>query len=434
MVELIEKYIDPAFLWCKKAVKNIGIFFVNAYKFLKRANTDYPRIVKGIISLVLVAALTFGVVEYTGVTKACEVHVNGVAIGCVPTDYDVKVAKDLAKKLVYDKSGKNEIENLSFSNVFVGSRNITTPENLVDLIIENTPGINKVAVLTVENKLVGYASTEEEIKAMLDELVKSKQNGSNVISAELHHTVKIFSSYVSNTAFAQGSNLSTKIYEKGVIPLKTIKYETSKKTVKYSTTYQKDPNMYENSERTVIYGENGLNEVVEKVGYIGGKEVSRETVKVTVITEPSNAVVKVGTKPYSKGENAVGRPSAKGFIWPVDTSVYNVITSYWGDGRGHKGYDIACAKGTKIYAVQTGTVIESQWSNSYGYFITIDHGNGVTTRYAHCSKLFSRVGETVSQGENIALVGSTGWSTGPHVHFEVRINGVPQNPKYYISR
>ena len=192
--------------------------------------------------------------------------------------------------------------------------------------------------------------------------------------------------------------------------------------------------MYENSERTVIYGENGLNEVVEKVGYIGGKEVSRETVKVTVITEPSNAVVKVGTKPYSKGENAVGRPSAKGFIWPVDTSVYNVITSYWGDGRGHKGYDIACAKGTKIYAVQTGTVIESQWSNSYGYFITIDHGNGVTTRYAHCSKLFSRVGETVSQGENIALVGSTGWSTGPHVHFEVRINGVPQNPKYYISR
>ena len=434
MVELIEKYIDPAFLWCKKAVKNIGIFFVNAYKFLKRANTDYPRIVKGIISLVLVAALTFGVVEYTGVTKACEVHVNGVAIGCVPTDYDVKVAKDLAKKLVYDKSGKNEIENLSFSNVFVGSRNITTPENLVDLIIENTPGINKVAVLTVENKLVGYASTEEEIKAMLDELVKSKQNGSNVISAELHHTVKIFSSYVSNTAFAQGSNLSTKIYEKGVIPLKTIKYETSKKTVKYSTTYQKDPNMYENSERTVIYGENGLNEVVEKVGYIGGKEVSRETVKVTVITEPSNAVVKVGTKPYSKGENAVGRPSAKGFIWPVDTSVYNVITSYWGDGRGHKGYDIACAKGTKIYAVQTGTVIESQWSNSYGYFITIDHGNGVTTRYAHCSKLFSRVGETVSQGENIALVGSTGWSTGPHVHFVVRINGVPQNPKYYISR
>lgn len=434
MVELIEKYIDPALNWCKKAIKNIGVFFKNLYNFIKRSNAEYPRIVKGILSLVIVAVLTFGIVGYTGVTKACEIHVNGVAIGCVLTDYDVKLAKDMAKKLVYDKSGKNEIENLSFSNVFVGSRNLTTPEKLVDVIVENTPGINKVAVLTVDDKLVGYASTEEEIKTLLDKLVESKQTGNNVISAELHHNVKIFSSFVSNTAFAEGSNLSTKIFEKGVIPLKTIQYETTQKTVKYTTTYKKDSSMYEGSERTVIFGENGLNEVVEKVGYLGGKEVSRETIKVTVIKEPSNAVVKVGTKEYSKGNSATGKPSAKGFIWPVDTSVYNVITSYWGDGRGHKGYDIACAKGTKIYAVQAGTIIESQWSNSYGYFITIDHGNGVTTRYAHCSKLFSRVGETVSQGENIALVGSTGWSTGPHVHFEVRINGVPQNPKYYISR
>lgn len=427
MVELIEKYIFPALSWCKKAIKN-------AFNFFKRFNNDYPRIVKGLLSIILVAVLTFSVVEYTGVTKACEVHVNGIAIGCVLTDYDVKIAKDLAKELVYDKSGKNEIENLSFSNVFVGSRNLTTPEKLVDLIIANTPGINKTAILTVEDKLVGYANSEEEIKTLLDKLVESKQKGSNVVSVELHHTIKIFSAYVSNAAFAESSNLSSKVFKDGVIPLRTIKYETSEKVVKYSTTYKKNENMYVGSERTSIFGENGLNEIVEKVGYINGKEVSRETVKVTVIKEPSNAVVMVGTKEYSKGNSSTSTPSAKGFIWPVDLGVYNVITSYWGDGRGHKGYDIGCARGTKIYAVQEGTVIESQWSNSYGYYITIDHGNGVTTRYAHCSKLFSRVGETVSQGENIALVGSTGWSTGPHVHFEVRINGTPQNPKYYISR
>lgn len=434
MVELIEKYIFPALDWLKNAFKNVGKLLKCVCQFLKRFNNNYPRIIKGILSLIIVSALTLGVVGYTGVTKACEVHVNGVAIGCVLTDYDVKVAKDLAKDLVYDKSGKNEIENLSFSNVFVGSRNLTTPEKLVDLIIKNTPGINKVAVLTVEDKLVGYANSEEEIKTLLNKLVESKQKGNNVVSVELHHTIKIFSSYVSNTSFANGSNLNEKIFENGVIPLKTIKYETSKKEVKYSTTYKNNNNMYVGSERITVYGENGLNEIVEKVGYINGKEVSRETVKVTVIKEPSNAVVMVGTKEYSKGNSSTSTPSAKGFIWPVDLGVYNVITSYWGDGRGHKGYDIGCARGTKIYAVQEGTVIESQWSNSYGYYITIDHGNGVTTRYAHCSKLFSRVGETVSQGENIALVGSTGWSTGPHVHFEVRVNGTPQNPKYYISR
>lgn len=434
MVELIEKYIDPTLNWCKVAAKKVIAFPKIAYRFIKHTNAEYPRIAKGILSVLLVGALTFGVVKYTGVTKSCEVHVNGISIGCVLTDYDVTVAKNLAKEMVYDQSGKNEIENLSFSNVYVGSRNLTAPENLVDLIIENTPGINKVAVLTVEDKLVGYASSEEEIRNLLDELVKSKQTGSDVISVELHHTINIFNSFVSNTAFAEGSNLRTKVFEDGVIPLRTIKYETTKKEVKYTTTYKKSDTMYENNERTVVFGENGLNEVVEKVGYLGGEEVSRETVKVTVIKEPSNAVVMVGTKPYSKGNSTSGKQSSKGFIWPVDTGVHNVITSYWGDGRGHKGYDIGCAKGTKIYAVQAGTVIESEWSNSYGYFITIDHGNGLTSRYAHCSKLFSRVGETVSQGENIALVGSTGWSTGPHVHFEVRVNGTPQNPKYYISR
>ena len=434
MVELIEKYIDPALSWCAKAIKSSVKFVLKAVKFIALKNKQYPRLAKGILSLLIVSGLTFGVIAYTGVTKACEIHVNGVAVGCVITEEDVIKAKELAKELVYDQSGKNEIENISFSSVFTGSRNIKTPENLVDVIIKNTKGINKVAVLTVEDKLVGYANTEQEIKDLLNQLVESKQESADVISVELHNTIQIFSAYVSNTEFAENAVLKTRVFEDNVIPLRTIQYVTSRKEVKYTTTYKKTDTMYEGAEKTKIFGEHGLNEVVEKVGYIDGKEVTRETVKVTVIKEPLNAVVMVGTKPYKKGENSISKPSAKGFIWPVDTSVYNVITSYWGDGRGHKGYDIACAKGTKIYAVQAGTIVESRWSDSYGYFITIDHGDGVKTRYAHCSKLFSKVGDKVSQGENIALVGSTGWSTGPHVHFEVIINGTHVNPKYYISR
>ncbi len=434
MVELIEKYIEPAILWCKKAVKSTVAFFVKAFKVIVKICKEYPRLYKGVLSLVLITALTLAIVRYTGVTKACEIHVNGVAVGCVVTEEEVEKAKELAKELVYDQSGKNEIENISFSNVFTGSRNLKTPENLVDLIIENTNGISKVAILTVEDKLVGYANTEEEIKELLDELVKVKQAENGVLSIELHNTIDIFTAYVSNTEFSKNAELKTKIFEKDVIPLRTVQMVTSKKEVAFTTIYQKTSSMYEGAEKTKIFGERGLNEVVEKVSYIDGVEVARETISVKIIKEPTNAVVMVGTKQYSKGDNAIGKPSAKGFIWPVDTSVYNVITSYWGDGRGHKGYDIACAKGTKIYAVQAGTVVESQWSNSYGYYIIIDHGDGVKTRYAHCSKLFSKVGEVVSQGENIALVGSTGWSIGPHVHFEVIINGTPVNPKYYISR
>ncbi len=434
MVELIEKYIDPALSWCKEAFKKAIQFFISAFKFLKYANTEYPRIIKGILSVLIVTVLTFSITSYTGITRACEIHLNGMSIGCVSTEEEVYKAKEIAKELVYDQNGKVLIDNIAFQRVYTGSRNLITAENLADQILENTDDIKKSVVLTVDDKVIGYANTKEEVDTLLNEYLATKQKGSDVISAELHNTVKISESYVSAETFEEAPDLETEIFKENVIPLKTIKYETTKKEVNYTTTYQKTDTMYENSERTTVFGEKGLNEVVEKVGYIDGVEVSRETVSVTVLKEPSNAVVLVGTKPYTQGSNSTNSASAKGFIWPVDLGVYNVITSYWGDGRGHKGYDIACAKGTKIYAVKAGTVIESQWSNSYGYFITIDHGNGVTTRYAHCSKLFSRVGQTVSQGENIALVGSTGWSTGPHVHFEVRINDVPQNPKYYISR
>ncbi|MBQ3409634.1 MAG: M23 family metallopeptidase [Clostridia bacterium] len=101
----------------------------------------------------------------------------------------------------------------------------------------------------------------------------------------------------------------------------------------------------------------------------------------------------------------------------------------------HKGLDIAASNGTSIFAVADGTVDYAQFNTGgYGNLVIISHGNGVQTYYAHCSKLFVSVGDTVSAGDVIAAVGSTGNSTGNHLHFEIRINGTQVNPQNYIFK
>lgn len=124
------------------------------------------------------------------------------------------------------------------------------------------------------------------------------------------------------------------------------------------------------------------------------------------------------------------------FIWPVN----GPITSPFGwrnhpiYGRQilHSGMDIGVPTGTPVHAADGGTVILSGWVSGYGYTVVIDHGNGFSTLYAHNSEVIVSSGQSVSQGQAIAYAGSTGNSTGPHVHFEVRVNGEPQNPLNYL--
>lgn len=117
--------------------------------------------------------------------------------------------------------------------------------------------------------------------------------------------------------------------------------------------------------------------------------------------------------------------------------VSGTITSRFGAGSSlrrssHTGLDIATSTGTPIKAAASGTVTFSGYKGSYGNMIVINHGNGVQTYYGHCSKLYVSAGTTVSQGQTIATVGSTGNSTGPHLHLEVRVNGVAYDPQNYV--
>lgn len=117
--------------------------------------------------------------------------------------------------------------------------------------------------------------------------------------------------------------------------------------------------------------------------------------------------------------------------------VSGIISSRFGvrssiRSSAHTGLDIATSTGTPIAAAASGTVTFSGWKGSYGYLLVITHSNGVQTYYGHCSKLYVSAGQTVSQGQTIAAVGSTGNSTGPHLHFEIRVNGIAYNPQNYL--
>lgn len=115
--------------------------------------------------------------------------------------------------------------------------------------------------------------------------------------------------------------------------------------------------------------------------------------------------------------------------------VSGIVTSRYGYrwGSTHTGIDIGAPSGTSIKAAAGGTVIFSGWKGSYGKMIVVSHGNGIQTYYAHCSSLLVSSGQTVSAGQVIAKVGSTGRSTGPHLHFEIRVNGSTINPQSYIG-
>jgi len=98
----------------------------------------------------------------------------------------------------------------------------------------------------------------------------------------------------------------------------------------------------------------------------------------------------------------------------------------------HEGIDVGCSYGTPNRAAASGTVIYSGWLGGYGNLVVVDHGNGLSTAYAHASSLLVGVGQSVSQGETVSLVGSTGNSSGPHLHFEVRVNGQAVDPLLYL--
>ena len=164
----------------------------------------------------------------------------------------------------------------------------------------------------------------------------------------------------------------------------------------------------------------GHHEVTVLTTSRNGTETSREMVSENVITEPVPEIIEKGTQ------------TPPTYIKPI-TGGTLTSTFKWRWGRMHKGIDWAVPKGTAVRASCGGTVVSAGWSGGYGNCITIRHPDGKQTRYGHLSKILVSAGQKVDQGQKIALSGNTGRSTGPHVHFEIIVNGSQVNPLKYLQ-
>ena len=203
--------------------------------------------------------------------------------------------------------------------------------------------------------------------------------------------------------------------------------ETVEMPIPYEEEVVYDDTIRKGLKEVVIQGADGSKMVTREVVLVNGKQKEVNVLNEDILYDAVKGKVKIGTKIVSGvGTGNFTRPT-----YGTITARYGSGGSRWSSGR-HTGLDIAAPTGTSIVASDSGRVSFAGWKGSYGYTVIIDHGNGYETYYAHCSKLLVSVGETVSKGDLIARVGSTGNSTGAHCHFEVRYNGVTKNPENYL--
>ncbi len=204
---------------------------------------------------------------------------------------------------------------------------------------------------------------------------------------------------------------------------------TALEPVPFETIKIEDKNLFTSQRIILKEGIEGEKNVVYDIVMENGYATSIEAIQETILKEPVSAEVKVGTKrtlSYGGGNNY-------GVTTGRLTSGYGYRTHpISGVKTFHNGIDIAAPTGTGVYSYASGTVISVSQNNTLGKYIAIDHGNGLVTRYLHLSKFNVEKGDKVSTGDRIGSVGNTGYSTGPHLHFEVLKNGSYQNPWNYI--
>lgn len=296
--------------------------------------------------------------------------------------------------------------------------------------VETDPGLYKAANLVNEEDLTSTLTAQEE-----KDVYYSVASGDTPIQIASKNDMTLDELVALNGDILTNCKIGKQVQVKraqAFLPVKVIREETYDQKITFATTYTESSKIYSGQKRTVRTGEDGLQTVTAKVEYVDGVEVGRNVVGSPVIKkEPVDAVIEKGTMAVPKAAISRGNVSDYGFQWPVSGGY---ISQHYGN-YGHNGLDYAYrgnGYGQPIWAAIPGTVTSAGWNGSYGNLVVITSPGGIQTWYAHCSSLLVSVGQTVGQGQQIGRIGSTGRSTGNHLHFRVLVNGVQRNPMNYL--
>ncbi len=289
-----------------------------------------------------------------------------------------------------------------------------------------------VTIKDIETKLGSIEAKEKALEYMMTGAVEKKihlvQQGETFSEIAKMYGLKQSELKVSNPeVIPEKLHIGQEICLNQIVPLVTVQTtEVAQyiEAIPYEIQYENTGSLFKNEQTVKSRGANGEKDVVAEIVRNNGIEVSRKEISATILSEPVSQIVLVGTK---EPPPLIGTGS---FIYPIRGTLTSRYGTRW--GRLHSGIDLAAPIGTHIKAADGGKVTFAGYNGALGYMVAIDHGGGRVTWYGHCSKLHVKKGDKVYQGQHIANVGNTGRSTGPHVHFEVHINGKTKNPLNYL--
>lgn len=451
---------------------------------LNRARAVVARHPVSPLLYVTLLAVAVGAVFFSSTyTRAYALSVDGQEIGVVSSEDDVAAIVSSVESRASNILGESynyDAEKLSVTPVFVTPDELSDTAALEDTLFEDVGALVQAYGLRVDGNDLGYAATEQELQDLLLEAAQPYLT-ENTIDYDFVEDVEVYPVELpSNTQFDVEKiratlaefrvEQSTYVVKKGdtfnaiaysldmwpnelsvlnpdvmvdkiwvdqeliiqeAVPFLSVQNttdETYEETVPSPVEYIETADLYVGDTKIKEQGEDGLQRVNAHVTYVNGVEVDREILTTETLKEPTTTYAYTGTTP---------RPvtASNGyFIWPVRGTITSNFggRNLWGRYDFHLGIDIACRTGTSIKAADGGTVIKSGWNGSYGKLVAIRHDNGYVTYYAHNSELLVSVGQKVYQGQIIARAGMTGNASGPHCHFEVRINNTSVNPRNYL--
>lgn len=399
---------------------------ISVIERLKRANRIYRLAVFGLVAVILIAVSVFS----SGVKLTYNVVYNGEVLANVSS----KAVYDEAVEIALKQMGgtKAEVSFAELQSVVSINGETDSAREVSELILQNDPDVCKGYAVLFENDTVGYISD----LSVLENAKAKKLSAFTVEGASCEsffvNNISVKETYFSAQVLSSDEDINTAVSK---LDVKTVATTGTTYEVEYNVVVKKDSSKYAGYESVSTKGENGVSKTVEEVVYLNGVAVSEPVIKNEVVKAPVDKVIVVGTK-NAYVTSAPQNASSSGFKWPL--AVLGTETSKFGNIRQngtkmHGGVDIGVPEGTKVLAVKSGTVVEAAYNDSYGYYVLIDHGNGLKTRYAHNKRNLVSKGETVSSSQVIALSGNTGRSTGPHLHFEVILNGQKVDPGYYLD-
>lgn len=390
------------------------------YRRLSYSSEDYDvtfsrslelKIYDGSEMLLTPGELADQIMQHTDVALAegIGVYVNDEFLGTVTDTHPIESALARQLSLCSDQLGDG-IDDIYYADTVTYEAGIYLAESMVNaqqLANRMTYAEHTTRTYTAKKSDTIYA-VAEKFSVSVDELRRLNPDVPDMIPTALRMKVPVVSRFLPIVYTKTASVISS-------VPYHTVEIETAE--------------LQQGAEKILTPGVLGEKEQKIQFTYTDGVETGRRVLTSRMEVLPVTEEIGIGiyaAQPYSKDTVIDGNGR---YGWPVDGGR---ISDVFGGERSHRGIDIAAAQNSEIYAGASGVVRIAGWNDSYGNYIIIDHGDGYETLYAHCETLLVQPEQTVRRGQVIALVGTTGHSTGYHLHFEVRYNGVNDNPALYL--